>query len=112
MERLKDDLAMLLEQSRDPDPELRRRAVRALCPCRVKRNERAAWDRVFEMTRDEDPGVRRNALHGIIDGLPHELTGEAVAILEAMRSDAEPRVRRQVRKILARHHRSGRISEG
>ncbi len=43
----------ILERSRDPDPKIRRLAVRDLCPCQVKRNDRAAWDRVFEMTRDD-----------------------------------------------------------
>lgn len=104
-------LEEVLEASRDPDPEVRRKAVRELCPCEVKRNDPEVWSRVFEMTRDPDVGVRRNALHGMIDGSPASLEDRVVAALEAMRDDPEPRLRRNVRKILARHRRTGKINE-
>jgi hypothetical protein len=74
--------------------------------------DREVWSRVFEMTRDDNLAVRRNDLHGIIDGLPAELTDEASAVLEQMRNDPDPKLRRNVRKILARRHRTGRINEG
>ena len=105
-------LEEVLEASRDPDPEIRCKAVRDLCPCQVKRNDPEAWGRVFEMTQDPDVRVRRNALHGMIDGSPASLEDQVVAALEAMRRDPEPRLRRNVRKILARHRRTGRVNEG
>jgi hypothetical protein len=100
-----------LDASRDPNPEVRRLAVRDLCPCQVKMKDREVWDRVFEMTRDPNLRVRRNAFHAIIDGLPGALTEQAVKTLEAMREEPEAGLRRNVRKVLARHHRTGRINE-
>ncbi len=101
----------VLEASRDPDPEIRRKAVRSLCPCEVKRNDAEVWSRILEMTQDSDVRVRRNAMHGMIDGSPASLADRVVAALEAMRNDPEPRLRRHVRKILARHRRTGRVNE-
>lgn len=106
------DIRDALAASRDPDPEVRRLAVRELCPCQVKRNDAEVWDRVFEMTRDPDASVRRNALHGLIDGSPASLEARVVATLERMRDDPEPKLRRNVRRILARYRRTGRINEG
>ena len=60
----------LLRQSYDPDPALRKWAVRELCPCELKLNDPDAWDRILEMTSDCNVGVRRNALHTLIDGSP------------------------------------------
>lgn len=105
------EIRHLLAASRDPDPEVRRRAVRELCPCQVKRNDPDVWERVFEMTRDPNVRVRRNALHGMIDGSPAGLAPRVVAALEAMRDDPEPKLRRNVRRILARYRRTGRINE-
>ena len=102
----------LLERSYDPDPAVRRDAVRALCPCKLKSEDLRAWERVFELTGDPDLGVRRNAFHGIIDGLPRHLTPRAADVLEGMREDTDPRLRRNVRKVLARYRRTGRIDEG
>ena len=99
------------EEAVNPDPEVRRKAVRDLCPCQVKMKDADVWDRVFEMTRDPNVRVRRNAFHGILDGLPSELTAKAGVTLEAMRDDPEARLRRQVRKVLARLRRTGRINE-
>ena len=105
-------LQEILDASRDPDPEIRRKAVRDLCPCQVKMKDGEVWDRVFEMARDPNVRVRRNAFHAIIDGLPGELTAKALATLEAMRdSEPEARLRCNVRRILAHHHRTGRINE-
>lgn len=101
----------ILTRSYDPDPRVRRQAVRDLCPCQVKRKDLEAWTRVFELTRDPEIVVRKNAFHGIIDGLPAELTDEAAAVLEAMRDDPEPKLRRQVRNVLSRYRRTGRIGE-
>jgi vesicle coat complex subunit len=101
----------VLAASRDPDPEIRRQAVRELCPCEVKRIDDDVWDRVFEMTRDPSVRVRRNALHGMIDGSPNNLEGRVVETMEAMREDPDPKLRRNVRRILARYRRTGRINE-
>ena len=104
-------IQQILEASRDPDPEIRRLAVRDLCPCEVKRTDASVWDRVFEMTRDPNVQVRRNALHGMIDGSPAALEGRVVEAMENMREDPDPKLRRNARKILARYRRTGKINE-
>ncbi len=100
----------VLRETYDPDPALRKQAVRDLCPCELKLNDAATWDRILELTCDPDLGVRRNALHTLIDGSPREREADVVAALEGMRDDAHLKLRRQVRKILARYRRTGRIN--
>lgn len=100
----------VLRETYAPDPALRKSAVRLLCPCELKVNDRAAWDRILELTRDRDLGVRRNALHTLVDGSPREREPEVVEALEGMRDDPDARLRRQVRKLLARYRRTGRIN--
>jgi HEAT repeat protein len=100
----------VLRETYDADPALRKRAVRQLCPCLLKLNDRQAWDRILELTRDGDLGVRRNALHTLIDGSPRDRESEVVGALEGMRDDPDAKLRRQVRKLLARYRRTGRIN--
>ena len=105
-------LDALVEASRDPDPGIRKVAVRELCPCVIKTNDARAWDRVLELTRDSNRDVRRIALHTIIDGSPRSREPDVVRALDAMRNDPDRRLRRNVRKILARHRATGRINSG
>ena len=77
------DVARLLEELRSPDEQVRARAVREVCPCRLP------WE-VFEqlrkpvqrLRRDPSPVVRRLALHA-------EEDARMVAELEALRERAE-----------------------
>ncbi len=102
----------LLEQSRDPEASVRKKAVRELCPCEIKFNSAPAWDRLIEMVEDPDVDVRRNVFHVLIDGSPNDRQNDVVAALERMRNDPYRKLRRLVRKVLARHHREGRINFG
>jgi hypothetical protein len=105
-------LDALLEASRDRDPRVRKVAVRELCPCVIKTNDVRAWDRVLELTRDSNRDVRRIALHTIVDGSPRSRETEIVNALEAMRDDPDQKLRRQVRRTLARHRATGRVNFG
>ncbi len=107
-----EDLDGLLEQTRDPDPEVRRRAVRDLCPCEVKFNSPRAWTRLTEMVDDPDVNVRRNVFHVLIDGSPRDRQDDVVAALERMRDDPHQKLRRKVRGVLARQRREGRVNFG
>ena len=100
----------LLRDTRDPDPRVRKHAARELCPCQIKVNLPEVWDRILELCADPDRGVRSMALHTLIDGSPRERADEIVAAFERMRDDPDPRLRRQVRKLLARQRRTGRIN--
>ena len=99
-----------LRESYAPDPALRKRAVRALCPCELKVNDSDVWDRILELTRDRDVGVRRNALHTLIDGSPRAREQEVVDALEGLRDDPDAKLRRHARKLLARYRRTGRVN--
>ncbi len=106
------ELSELIHATRSPISRDRQRAVRELCACRLKANYREAWDRVFELTADPDADVRRSALHVLIDGSPRTRREEVVRALEAMRDEPQPKVRRHVRKILARYRRTGQVNLG
>ncbi len=104
------DVDAAIDATRSCDAEERRWAVRELCACRIKANHREAWDRVLELTADSNLAVRRNALHVLVDGSPRERHAEVVEALERMRVDPDPKLRRHVRKILARYRRTGQVN--
>lgn len=104
------DVDAAIDATRSPDAEERRWAVRELCACRIQANHRAAWDRVLELTADPQLRVRRNALHVLIDGSLRERRGDVIEALERMRVDPDPKLRRRVRKILARYRRTGQVN--
>ena len=107
-----DALDSLLEQTHAADADVRRHAVRELCPCEIKFNSPRAWTRLTEMVDDPDVAVRRSVFHVLIDGSPRDRQGEIVAALERMRNDPHQKLRRGVRRVLARHRRLGRINFG
>ncbi len=45
--------------------DVRRRALREMCPCRVKQDLTDFWNRVLEMTHDPDPIVRQQVSCGL-----------------------------------------------
>ena len=45
--------------------DVRRRALREMCPCRVKQDLDDFWKRVLEMTHDPDPVVRQQVSYGL-----------------------------------------------
>lgn len=80
------DIETVIEQSKDPDPKVRREAVQTLCPCELKFNYEPAWNRLLEMTSDPDLGVRRDVLHVLCDGSPREREADVVQAIEGMYS--------------------------
>ena len=106
----KRSIAELLEATRDPNPQVRKAATRDLCPCETKVNDPDAWNRVIEMTTDPESEVRRIALHAILDGSPRSRRAEVIRALEGMYHDPHPRLRRQARKVLARHRATGKVN--
>jgi HEAT repeat protein len=103
-------ISELIEATRNPDPRVRKVAARDLCPCQIKRNNPRAWDRIIEMTADPDRDVRRIALHTLIDGSPQSRRTDVVRALESMHNDPDQKLRRHVRKVLARHRAMGTVN--
>jgi HEAT repeats len=108
--RTADEVVELIELSRDPDPKARKIALANLCPCHVRADHPAAWDRVLEMGGDPDPVVRRAVVHMLADGSPRHRAPEVADALEQMRNDPDRAVRRQVRMVLHTYKRTGRIN--
>jgi hypothetical protein len=99
-----------LEMSQDSDPKVRVEAVRILCPCQLKMDIPRVWDRLIEMAQDESVHVRKNVFHVLADGSPRHREHQIVGVLETMRNDADPKLRRHVRRLLAHYHHGGRLN--
>lgn len=100
----------LLQFTRDPDPLVRRLALKHLCPCRLQRQRDAVWARVFELTGDIDAGVRIDAIHAMTDGSPREFSDRVYAQLDDLRNDPDPKVRKYVRRTVTHIRRTGRVN--
>ncbi len=111
MARITDEeLRLLLDQASSADARERASAVRALCPCHIKRNEPRVWDRLIEMAGDADPRVRSQVLHVLADGSPRERQPQVVKALELLAHDDDESLRRRARKVLAAYRRSGTVN--
>ena len=108
--RTADEIEELIELTRDDDPKVRTIAVTNLCPCHVRADFGAAWDRVLDMTSDPSPIVRRAVVHMLADGSPRHRTTEVAEALEPLRNDSDRVVRKQVNRVLAHYRRTGRIN--
>jgi HEAT repeat protein len=105
-----DELDELLKQTYSPGAYERACAVRALCPCHVKRNEPQVWERMLQLVTDPDPKVRSHVLHVLADGSPHERERQVVQAIQTIAQDADKGLRRRARKVLAQYRSSGRIN--
>jgi hypothetical protein len=100
----------LLTDTRSDDVRTRVDALRALCPCVVKRDDKRIWDRVLEMVSDPSEKVRRHVFHLLGDGSPRDRECEVIAAIERLQFDSDERLRRRARKLLAHYRRSGEIN--
>jgi hypothetical protein len=102
------DVGDFIELTRDPDPRIRKRALRKLCPCKLKSDIEQVWDRVFEMYTDSDEDVRYQVMHTLCDGSPKDREIQVITTLELMWNDPEEKIRRKVRKALNSYRRCGK----
>jgi hypothetical protein len=100
----------LLLLSRDRDPNVRRVAVKNLCPCHVQRNVPDIWQRLIELSADRDPGVRLDVLHNLTDGSPAELAREVQVVVQRLTQDPDRTVRGYATFLHAKQLRTGRIN--
>ena len=107
-----EQLQDLLRLTRDREPNVRRVAVKNLCPCHVGRNVPDVWTRLLELTVDRDPGVRMDVLHNLTDGSPPELAVLVVAAVEAMLNDPADKVRGYAEYLRAKQLRRGTVNVG
>ncbi len=100
----------LLEQTLNPDPQERRKAVHALCPCNVQTENGLVWDRLIALASDPDVRVRADVLHTLCDGSPRSREAEIVGALERMQHDPDRKLRRRVRQLLAHYRAGGKLN--
>jgi hypothetical protein len=102
----------LLSLTRDRDPDVRRVAVKNLCPCHLQRARSDVWERLLELASDSNPGVRMDVLHNLTDGSPQELAETVVAVVEALMDDRDANVRGYASFLRTRKECLGRVNIG
>ncbi len=105
-----EEIDSLLEQALNPDPQERRKAVHALCPCNVQAENGRVWDRLIALATDPDVRVRADAHHTLCDGSPRSREAEIVGALERMQHDPDRKLRRRVRQLLAHYRAGGKLN--
>ncbi len=102
----------LLDLTRDRSSQVRRVAVKNLCICHVGQHLDPVWERLLELADDRDHGVRIDVLHALTDGSPEKLADQVVSIVERLRADPNPKVRRYAQYLRDRQHRLDRVNVG
>jgi hypothetical protein len=78
----------------------RKLAAKSLCPCTVRAEVDAVWERLFEMTSDPVAIVRDQALHALGDGSPKHMEDRVVEVAERLYNDPDPSVKKKARRML------------
>jgi vesicle coat complex subunit len=102
------DIDVIIDLTHHPNPQVRQRALREMCPCRVKTDIDDFWMRVFEMTDDPAENVRYQVLHTMCDGSPAHLESQVAEGLDHFNRDPDKKIRRQAHKALTAYRRTGK----
>ena len=102
----------LLSLTHVRDPDVRRVAVKNLCPCHLQRERSDVWTRLLELTEDPNPGVRMDVLHNLTDGSPPDLAEMVVSVVDALQRDPDPVVRGYAFFLRSRQKRVNRANVG
>eukprot|EP01098_Paradermamoeba_levis_P010615 TRINITY_DN4469_c0_g1_i1.p1 TRINITY_DN4469_c0_g1~~TRINITY_DN4469_c0_g1_i1.p1 ORF type:complete len:242 (-),score=64.84 TRINITY_DN4469_c0_g1_i1:348-1013(-) len=97
-----------LQETWSDNPVVRKRALRDICPCRIKQNVEEFWRRIIEMADDENPVVRYQAMHNLCDGSPNSMEEEVLRVLEKLHYDSDKKIRRQCHRVLSNYRRTGK----
>jgi hypothetical protein len=100
----------ILELTHDPDPSVRRLALKNLCGCHVRADVSAIWERLFEMVDDPDAGVRGEVVHAFGDSSPNWRSHEIAAAVERLYNDPDRHLRKRVRKLLTAYRKTGSVN--
>ncbi|XP_059169870.1 uncharacterized protein LOC131951467 [Physella acuta] len=102
------DIDVIIDLTKHSNPLVRQKALREMCPCRVKKDISDFWTRVFEMLSDSEENVRYQVLHTLCDGSPEHLEHEISEALEVFNRDPSPKIRRQAHRALTAYRRTGK----
>ncbi|KAK2147214.1 hypothetical protein LSH36_563g00012 [Paralvinella palmiformis] len=102
------DIDMIIDLTHHSDPQVRQKALKEMCPCRVKSDIDDFWLRVFQMMDDPDERVRYQVLHTLCDGSPAHLEDRVAEGLECFNRDPDKKIRRQAHKVLTAYRRTGK----
>eukprot|EP01121_Diplochlamys_sp_Union-15-3_P012667 TRINITY_DN3829_c0_g1_i1.p1 TRINITY_DN3829_c0_g1~~TRINITY_DN3829_c0_g1_i1.p1 ORF type:complete len:228 (+),score=51.42 TRINITY_DN3829_c0_g1_i1:87-770(+) len=102
------DIEEFMKLTYDPNPLVRKKALRELCPCQVKKDIDRFWERTIEMVTDSDEKVRYQVLHNLCDGSPLEREEQIIAAIEKLHNDDDKVVRRTVHRVLSHYRRTGK----
>ncbi|CAF1510495.1 unnamed protein product [Adineta steineri] len=103
-----EDINTILALTAHTDPIVRQRALKEICPCRVKDDIDLFWERVIEMIDDPADNVREQVLHTLCDGSPDHMEMKVLDALETFNRDRNQYIRRRAHKVLSSYRRSGK----
>ncbi|XP_060574177.1 uncharacterized protein LOC132731896 [Ruditapes philippinarum] len=87
---------------------VRQRALKEMCPCRVKEDLSDFWNRVMEMIDDESATVRYQVMHTLCDGSPSHMEDNVADALDIFNNDADKKIRRKAHQVLTTYRRTGK----
>ena len=102
------DIDTIISLTKHKSPVVRQKALREMCPCRVKDDLTEFWNRVLEMRDDEAPNVRYQVLHDLCDGSPAHLEYRVAEALDDFNRDSDPKIRRAAHKALTSYNKKGK----
>jgi len=102
------DIEEIIEITKNPDPNVRKIAVRSICPCKVYDKIDLFWNRILEMTEDESAEVRANVLHVLCDGSPEHLEDRIINAVQQFNRDEDKSIRRRAHKVLGSYYKTGK----
>ncbi|KAK3717907.1 hypothetical protein RRG08_053107 [Elysia crispata] len=101
------DIDVIIDLTKHESPQVRQRALREMCPCRVKKDITDFWARVLEMIHDPASNVRYQVLHTLCDGSPDHLEDAIADALDVFNRDSDSKIRRQAHRALTAYRRTG-----
>ena len=102
------DIDVIIDLTSHENAQVRQKALREMCPCRVKMDISDFWQRVIEMVDDPATNVRQQVLHTMCDGSPAHMEYEVAEALEAFNRDPDAKIRRKAHKVLTAYRRTGK----
>ncbi|CAF0883272.1 unnamed protein product [Adineta ricciae] len=103
-----EDIKTIVALTAHTDPAVRQRALKEICPCRVKEDIDQFWERVLQMINDPADNVREQVLHTLCDGSPDHMELKVLDALEIFNRDRNQYIRRRAHKVLSSYRRSGK----